>query len=261
MTELALTDRDIVGIRAPNVGRMNVTGPNSWIVARRPAWLIDPGPDLDEHVGALVLALERRGGLGGILLTHDHWDHAAAVPSIRSAYPDAPLAAARGDVDVHLLDGGRIGPLEAVATPGHAPDHLAYLTADVAFTGDAVMGEGSVFVAPYPGSMTSYIDGLRRLQARAPATICPGHGPIVRDAGARLESVIAHRLQRERRLLAALDAGLRTVEELLDEVWSGVPEPVRPAAAATLAAHLDKLAGERRLPPGVERPNVDRWPH
>ena len=87
-----------------------------------------------------------------------------------------------------------------------------------------------MFVAPYPGSMSSYIDGLRRLQARAPALICPGHGAIVRDAGARLESVIAHRLGRERQLLAALDAGLRTAEELLDSVWSGVPEPVRPAS-------------------------------
>ena len=254
MAELAIGKRDIIGIRAPNVGRFNVSGPNSWIVARNPAWLIDPGPDFNEHVAALLLELERRGGLGGIALTHDHWDHGAAVPSVRAAYPHAPVAAARGEVDVQLRDGGRVGPLEAVATPGHAPDHLTFLTSDVAFTGDAVMGEGSVFVAPYPGSMSSYIAGLRRLQARAPASICPGHGPIVTNAAARLDEVIAHRLERERRLLAALGAGLRTVDELLDDVWSGVPEPLRPAAAATLAAHLDKLADEGRLPPGCSAP-------
>jgi glyoxylase-like metal-dependent hydrolase (beta-lactamase superfamily II) len=260
MISLDLPERDIKGIRAPNLSPVNVSGSNSWIVGRDPAWLVDPGPELDEHVHALVIEIVRRGGLGGVALTHDHWDHSAALPGLRSAFPGVPLAAARGEVDVHLLDGGRFGPLRAVVTPGHAPDHLAFVAGDVALTGDAVLGEGSVFVAPYPGAMAGYIDGLLRLRALAPAFICPGHGPLVRDADAKLAGYIAHRLARERQLLAALDAGLRTVDELLDAVWAGTPEPLRLAATATLAAHLDKLADEGRLPAGVQRPPFNGWP-
>ncbi|MGO9751378.1 MAG: MBL fold metallo-hydrolase [Solirubrobacteraceae bacterium] len=256
MNKLELPERDIVGVRAPDLGRFNMTGPNSWVVGRDPAWLVDPGPAVDEHLRALVIELRSRGGLAGIALTHDHWDHSAALPALRDHFPAAPLAAARGDVDVQLQDGAAFGSLRAVATPGHAPDHLAFLAGDVAITGDAVLGEGSVFVAPYPGAMASYIEGLQRLRALSPAFICPGHGPLVRDADAKLGGYIAHRLERERRLLQALDAGKRTVDELLDDAWFGTPQALRPAAAATMAAHLDKLADEGRLPAGVQRPEV-----
>jgi hypothetical protein len=84
--------------------------------------------------------------------------------------------------------------------------------------------------------------------------IGPGHGPVVLDADGKLDEYIEHRLDRERRLVAALDAGLRTADELLDEVWDDAPAILRPAAAVTLAAHIDKLAEEGRLPDGVERP-------
>lgn len=256
VTGLALPERDIAGLRAANLSQVSASGPNSWIVGRNPAWIVDPGPAVDEHLDALSRELRQRGGLGGIALTHDHWDHSAAVPELRARFPDAPLAAARGEVDVLLHDGGRFGPLRAVATPGHAPDHLAFLAGDVAMTGDAVLGEGSVFVAPYPGAMASYIAGLQRLRDCAPVFLCPGHGPIVRDADAKLAAYIAHRLERERRLLEALAAGKRTVDALLDDVWAGTPDALRTAAAATMAAHLDKLADEGRLPAGVQRPQL-----
>jgi Beta-lactamase associated winged helix domain len=84
--------------------------------------------------------------------------------------------------------------------------------------------------------------------------ICPGHGPVVLDAPAKLDEYIAHRQDRENRLLEALDAGLRTADDLLDRVWSDAPAALRPAATVTLAAHLDKLDDENRLPVGVERP-------
>jgi glyoxylase-like metal-dependent hydrolase (beta-lactamase superfamily II) len=87
--------------------------------------------------------------------------------------------------------------------------------------------------------------------------LLPGHGPPVHDPAAKLDQYIAHRLDRERRLVAALDAGARTVDELLDQVWDDAPAALRPAAAVTLAAHLDKLADEGRLPTGVERPGTN----
>jgi glyoxylase-like metal-dependent hydrolase (beta-lactamase superfamily II) len=146
----------------------------------------------------------------------------------------------------------------AIATPGHAPDHLCFAFGDVCFTGDAVLGEGSVFLWPDPGALAAYLDALERLRAMDFSVLACGHGPVVEgpDVDAKLGGYIAHRLERERLLLAALDTGARSVEGLLDAVWADVPPVLRPAAALTLAAHLDKLEQECRLPDGVERPTV-----
>jgi glyoxylase-like metal-dependent hydrolase (beta-lactamase superfamily II) len=249
---------DVLGVRAANPGPLTLSGTNAWLAGRDPAWLVDPGPALAGHLEALGREIDRRGGLGGIALTHDHADHGEAVPAMRRRYPDARLAAARGSVDVRLSDGSSFGPLRAVATPGHAPDHLAYLFEGVAFTGDAVLGEGSVFISPYPGALAGYLDGLRRLRRCPIELIGPGHGPMVDQPAAKLDQYIRHRLERERRLVEALDRGRRSVQELLDDVWDDVSPELRSAAALTLAAHLDKLDQEGRLPPGVERPSPDR---
>jgi glyoxylase-like metal-dependent hydrolase (beta-lactamase superfamily II) len=279
-----LERHDVVAIRADNPGPFTLTGSNCWIVGRERAWVVDPGPALPAHVEAIALEVERRGGLAGIALTHDHPDHAEAVPALRARFGgDAvPVAGARGAVELPLSDGDRAGPLEALATPGHAPDHLTYLlgatgagatalpqTASggsgqddavaIAFTGDAVLGEGSVFVAPDSGALAGYLAGLKRLRARAPALICPGHGPLVEDPAGKIDEYVAHRHAREQALLAALAAGARTTDELLDAAWADAPALLRPAATVTLAAHLDKLADEGRLPDGVERPERPPW--
>jgi glyoxylase-like metal-dependent hydrolase (beta-lactamase superfamily II) len=256
VTRLELPEHDIVGIRAANPGPFTLTGTNSWIVGRGPAWLVDPGPALDEHLASLIAEIDHRGGLGGVALTHGHADHTEAVPAIRARYPDAPLAAAGAGADVRLSDGDVFGPLASAATPGHAPDHLAYVAGTAGLTGDAVLGEGSVFVSPYPGSLTAYLDALARLRARELTVLCPGHGPVVDEPQAKLDQYISHRLDRERRLLEALNAGKRSVDELLDEAWADAPPQLRPAATVTLAAHLDKLDDEGHLPEGVERPTL-----
>ncbi len=255
MTRIELSEDDVVGIRAANPSPFTLSGTNTWIVRRDPAWLVDPGPALPDHLDALETELRARGGLAGIALTHDHPDHAEAVPALRERFPDARLAAARGVVDVRLDEGDRFGPLLAMRTPGHAPDHLAYLVDGVALTGDAVLGEGSVFIYPDPGALAGYLGALKRLRKQAPTVIAPGHGPLVEDVERKLEGYIAHRLDRERRLVVALQRGRRSVDELLDDVWSDAPVALRPAAAVTLAAHLDKLEDEGRLPEGVERPS------
>ncbi len=257
MTRIELPGYDIMGVRADNPGPFTLTGTNSWIVGTDPAWLVDPGPALERHVQALIREIEGRGGLAGIALTHDHADHAQATSAIRSHFPGALLVAARGDVDVRPEEGSKVGPFEAVRTPGHAPDHFAFVTGVVALTGDAVLGQGSVFISPDPGALSAYLVGLGRLRARELELLCPGHGPPVSDAAGKLDQYVAHRLERERRLVAALHAGKRGVNELLDAAWDDAPAELRPAAAVTLAAHLDKLEQEGRLPAGVERPP---WP-
>lgn len=254
VARIELPAHDVVGIRAANPGPFTLTGTNSWVIGRDPAWIVDPGPALAAHLDALAAELEARGGLAGIALTHDHPDHAQAVPRLRERFPGAVLAAGRGRADLVLRDGLLAGPLEAVFTPGHAPDHFSFRLGSSVFSGDAVLGQGSVFIAPDPGALAGYLEGLARLRRHAPELILPGHGPPVRRAMEKLDEYVAHRLERERRLVSALGAGARTIAQLLDAAWDDVAEPLRPAATVTLAAHLDKLESEGRLPAGVERP-------
>ena len=160
----------------------------------------------------------------------------------------APLAATRADAQIMLADGAVVGPLTALSTPGHTPDHLAFLAGRVCFTGDAVLGEGSVFVAAYPGALAGYLATLRRLRDEDVELLAPGHGALITDPRAKLEEYLAHRLERERRVLEALADGLRDRDDLLDRLWPRLVPALRPAAASTLEAHLAKLADEGRLP-------------
>jgi glyoxylase-like metal-dependent hydrolase (beta-lactamase superfamily II) len=253
-----LMSHDVLCVRAPNPGPLTLSGTNTWVVGRRPAWVVDPGPLLEAHLDSLSAAIDERGGLGGVALTHDHHDHCEAARSLLDRYP-APLAAGRGAVDVLLGENMRFGPFQAVVTPGHAADHFAFVAAGACFTGDAVLGVGSVFISPYPGAMSGYLQALTRLRLRDDfSVLCPGHGPPVRDARRKLAEYVAHRIDRENRLIAALGEGRRTTAELLDAVWSDAPELLRPLATVTLAAHLDKLEEEQILPAGVERPKFER---
>ena len=247
---------DIARLRADNPGPFTLTGTNTWIVGRHPTYVIDPGPLLPDHLDAIVAETDPRGGIAGIALTHQHADHTEAVAELRARTFSPAVASASPDADIVLSDGDAFGPLTAVATPGHAPDHLAFVSGEACFTGDAVLGEGSVFIA---GALAGYLESLRRLRALRLAVLCPGHGPPVWDPAAKLDEYVAHRLDRERRLVAALDEGVRGERALLDTVWDDAPPEVRPAAAVTLAAHLGKLEEEGRLPDGVERPDVPAW--
>jgi glyoxylase-like metal-dependent hydrolase (beta-lactamase superfamily II) len=256
-----LRDYDILRLRASNPGPLTLTGTNTWVIGRRPAYVVDPGPLLDSHLRRLMAAIESRGGLGGVVLTHDHADHSEAVETLLEVHP-APLAAGRGDVDVKLAEDMRFGPFQAVYTPGHAEDHFTLVGDGACFTGDAVLGDGSVLITPHPGAMSGYLLALTRLRLREDFNVlCPGHGEVVWDARAKLDEYIAHRIDRENRLLVALNEGLRTVPDLLAAVWPEVPPELRKAATATLAAHLDKLEDDEVLPRGVQRPGfeTDKW--
>jgi glyoxylase-like metal-dependent hydrolase (beta-lactamase superfamily II) len=223
---------EIVRILAPNPGPMTLSGTNSYVVGADPVYVIDPGPEDEGHVAALRAEADRRGGLGGILLTHSHADHAAAAPML-----GAPIVEA--------------GPFRVVPTPGHAEDHVCFVLGDVCFTGDLILGEGSTFVPPDGGSLAAYLDSLQRVAELDVALFCPGHGPYVTDPAGRVREYIDHRLDRERKLLAALERGERSRARLLDAAWDDVPDEMRPAAAVVMQAHLQKLDAEGRLPEGL----------
>jgi glyoxylase-like metal-dependent hydrolase (beta-lactamase superfamily II) len=250
-----LAEHDVELVRAANPSPLTLSGTNTWLVGRDPCWVVDPGPDLAEHVAAVLEAAAPRGGIGGIAVTHDHADHVGAVPGlVAGAGGEVVVHAARLAGTVATADGDGVGPLlRAIAVPGHAPDLLCFaLGRAVCFTGDAVLGEGSVFIAPDPGALAGYLTGLERLREHGFALLAPGHGPVVLDADAKLVGYLEHRLDRERRLVAALDGGARTLDALLDAAWDDVPDALRLPATVTLVAHLDKLAEEGRLPEGVE---------
>ena len=255
-----LAANDIQQITADNPSPYTLQGTNTWLVGRDPCWVIDPGPDLSSHRERILFDAQERGRIGGIAVTHDHLDHTEGIAALKAAAGgDIPVGASRHAADVRLRDGDTFGPLTVVVTPGHAPDHLAFVAGTACFTGDAVLGEGSVFVAPDPGSLRGYLAALERLRGMGLEILCPGHGPLVLDANGKLDEYLAHRRDRERRLEHALAAGLRTTDQLLDRVWSDAPSALRGAATVTLAAHLDKLDEEGRLPDGVERPQLSGY--
>ena len=219
----------VIRVRADNPSALTLDGTNSYVVGR---FVVDPGPALAAHVDALRRALN--DGIEGVVLTHSHADHSEAAELF-----DAPVTLPR--------DGEVVGPFTAVATPGHSADSVCLLMGRVCFTGDTVLGSGSVFIAPGEGSLSAYLDSLRRLRSLELEVLCPGHGPYVWDPAAKLDEYISHRLDRERRLVEALESGRRTEDELLDFAWPEVPAELRGAAALTLRAHMEKLREEGRL--------------
>ena len=207
-------------MRADNPSALTLDGTNSYVVGR---FVVDPGPDIPAHVEAVREAAG--DGIEGVVLTHSHADHSEAAELF-----DAPVTLPR--------DGESVGPFQAIATPGHSADSVCLLMGRVCFTGDTVLGTGSVFIAPGEGSLSAYLDSLRRLRSHDLEVLCPGHGPYVWDPAAKLDEYIEHRLDRERRLVEALEAGMRSEDELLDAAWSEVPAELRGAAALTLRVDM-----------------------
>jgi glyoxylase-like metal-dependent hydrolase (beta-lactamase superfamily II) len=223
----------IVRVRAPNPSALTLDGTNTYVVD---GWIVDPGPDHEGHLEAVRSAAGDR--IEGVVLTHSHADHAEGAARL-----GAPVTVpAEGQV---------VGPFLALATPGHSADSVCLVAGRACFTGDTVLGSGSVFIAPGEGSLSAYLRSLRRLRDLDVDVLCPGHGPYVWEPAAKLDEYISHRLERERRLLEALDAGLRDREELLDFAWADAPAELREFAALSLASHLEKLAEEGRLPDGA----------
>ena len=259
-------------IVAPNPGPMTLEGTNTYVVGADPAYVIDPGPAIEEHVEAVRTAGEERGGIAGVLLTHSHADHSAGVRLL-----GAPLlhgTVSEGDETTppkgavldrpHGVGSGqdssrRIGPFTLLPSPGHAADHVCFTRESangpgpVVFCGDLILGHGSSIVPPRSmgGSLADYMDSPERLAGLDPALLCPGHGPWITDPRTKIAEYVAHREEREAKLVAALDAGERDPGRLLDAAWDDVPEPMRPAAAVAMQAHLEKLEDEGRLPEGI----------
>ncbi len=248
----------VTRVTAENPSIMTGPGTNTYLVGHADLVAIDPGPDDEQH--ARFVAEAAGGRLRAIVVTHTHPDHSPCATELarltgarlighgpRDGYePDETVA--DGDVIAH----GDI-PLLALYTPGHASNHLAYLsTTDdevVLFSGDHVMSGSTVVIAPPDGDMAAYLASLKRvLELQPPATvIAPGHGSMLKDPSRVIEDYIAHRMDREQSVLASLDArGQAHIEEIVADVYVDVPEVLHPVARFSVWAHLRKLRDEGR---------------
>lgn len=255
-------------LRAANPSPMTLDGTRTFLVGRERPVVIDPGPADDHHLWAILHALE---GVqpAAILLTHAHPDHAALARELARA-TGAPLLMARGalapDVEPAAVarwigEGEEIatdaGPVIALATPGHSPEHLAFLwrgtdapAGGALFVGDLLMGEGdTTLVAPPEGDLAAYLRSLERLRELAPGILYPAHGPPLTDPPAALARYVAHRRERSAQVYRALQSlGAARPAELVDAVYGAELHPqLRAAAEGSIRAVLTLLEGEGRV--------------
>ena len=253
---------------ANNPGPFTFTGTGTYIVGNGTVAVVDPGPDDGAHLKALLAAVEGET-VSHVLVTHTHRDHAplarpfadavgalvlAARPPARETHASGGLDEAEDQdfrPDVILKDGDRIaGPdwtLETLATPGHASNHLAFalIEENALLSGDHVMGWATSGVAPPDGDMGAYMDSLERVTARGFKTLWPTHGAPVTDVAPFLTAYRTHRLEREAQILARLEAGDRTIGEMVPALYAAVDQRLWPAASLSVLAHLIDLVRRR----------------
>ena len=251
-------------VTAENPGPFTYLGTGTYIVGHGEVAVIDPGPDLESHLDALLKAVDGET-VTAILTTHTHSDHSPLSHALaervgeRSGRPPIygrkdPMVGsseAASDTafrpDIEIADGQRVsGPgwtLEAVATPGHASNHVCYalIEENLLFSGDHVMGWSTTVVSPPDGDMTDYYASLAKVEARGFALLVPTHGPPVTEVAPFLAAYRDHRLDRERQILAELAHGPRRIVEMVPAMYAAVDPRLHPAAARSVLAHLIHL--------------------
>lgn len=247
-------------VLAPNPSPMTLTGTNTYLVGRAEVAVIDPGPDLPEHVEAIIDNLRRLGKPAIALVTHHHDDHLPAARRLRerlgmpiAGHPDLP------GVDHPLSHLTRMefsdATLTALYTPGHTWDHVCFLMEQerCVFTGDLVAGAGSLVVGPGRGELAASLRSLQLLADLKPTILYPGHGPVVPDGPGKLAEYIGHRAERERQVLDALGHGVTDIPAMVDRIYPDLAPALRGHAGRNLQAHLFKLEDEGRAQVDGER--------
>ncbi len=247
---------DVRRITAPNPGVMTGPGTNSYILGDNDLALIDPGPESDAHLERLLKAVGKK--LRWILCTHTHRDHSPLARALQRATgaqvlgygrvpddgrQDEDFKPDRALKDGDIIDCG-VYTLRAVHSPGHASNHLCYLLEGrgVLFTGDHVMQGSTVVISPPDGDMQAYLDSLEKLLTLPIGAFAPGHGHVIETPQDEVRRLIAHRLRREEKILAALArVGPVSLEELVRSAYDDVPERIHNVALRSLHAALIRL--------------------
>ena len=255
---------------APNASPFTFHGTCTYIVGEAKVAIVDPGPDDDAHLAALLAAVDGQQ-VEAILITHTHRDHSPGAMKLKAATGARVIGAApltpRGDgsagldsdhdrdyaPDAILADGERWRgagyTIEAIATPGHCSNHLCFalLEEGALFSGDHVMGWSTSVVAPPDGSMRAYMDSLDKLRGRAETVYWPGHGGPVVEPQRYLRALIHHRRQREASILNALANGPQTIPALVARIYVGLNPSLTRAAGLSTLAHLEDLSARGRV--------------
>jgi glyoxylase-like metal-dependent hydrolase (beta-lactamase superfamily II) len=244
-----------------NPGLMTGPGTNTYLVGARRPLLLDTGAGVPEYMPLLTAFLRTEGeaAVSRVILTHRHVDHIGGVPDVRRAFPRVPVAKlVKNDTTLPvamepLADGAVIrgdgATLHAVYTPGHASDHLCYYLEEerALFTGDLILGGSTTVIPPDDGDLGDYLASLRRVLDLNVERIYPAHGPVLEPARPVIEGYIAHRLERDAQILAAVAAGAETVAEIVARVYREVAPTLHPVARLSVLSHLQKLEREGRV--------------
>ena len=253
---------------APNGGPFTFTGTCTYLVGQGDVAVIDPGPELDAHLGALITAIGT-ARVSAIVVTHTHKDHSPLSRRLK-ALTGAPLigcgphqaARALGEGETNMLDAsadhdhmpdrlmqdgeefeGEGFTLQAVATPGHTMNHLAFALREenALFSGDHVMAWSTSIVAPPDGSMGAYMASLERLMARDETIYWPGHGGPVKEPGRFVRGLLSHRRMREATIAERVQAGDRHIVSIVEKLYAGLDPKLKGAAALSVFAHLEDM--------------------
>lgn len=244
-------------VLAPNPSVLTGPGTNTYLVGGETTLVcIDPGPDDDSHLAAILEVAAARGAhITAIVLTHSHPDHrplaarlaASTGATVHCFDPSAGSDGAQAIRDGDVVRADAVS-LIAVHTPGHTRDHLCFHDAAsrTLYTGDHILSGTTTVIHPGEGDMSDYMDSLRRVRDVSPATIYPGHGERVDDAESLIDEYIDHRVEREAQVLDAArsHASSFAPRDLVPNLYVGYPVDVYPLAAWTVEAHLDKLVLE-----------------
>ncbi|MES3109309.1 MBL fold metallo-hydrolase [Sphingomonas aurantiaca] len=253
----------VVRVLAPNPSPFTHTGTQTHIVGRTDVAVIDPGPDDPAHIAALLRAIDGRP-VTAIVVTHHHGDHSPATrplqaltgaPIVGAAPFDLDDAGARADAsfdsayapDRVMVEGdGIVGngwTLEAIATPGHTSNHLAFALPETGalFSGDHVMGWSTTIVSPPDGNMTAYMASLEKLMGRDDRVYYPGHGEAIDKPQRLVRSMLGHRKQREGQILRLLREAARSIPAMVERMYAGLDPRLVPAAERSVLAHLYDL--------------------
>jgi len=264
----------IVRILAHNPSPFTYTGTQTYLLGEREVVVIDPGPELDDHVEALLIAIAERP-LKAILCTHTHRDHSPAARLLkdRTGAPivgcaplaletAGPRADASFDLDYEpdrvLEDGATLEvdgeALIAVATPGHTSNHLCFAYRGALFTGDHVMKWSTTVIFPPDGDMAAYMESLEKLRRREDRIYYPAHGPAVENPQQYVRQLVGHRMQRERQILSLVRERPRRIAEIVVDAYPGLDPRLVVAAGGSVLAHLLDLRQR-----GLVKQQQDSW--
>ncbi|RMB55911.1 glyoxylase-like metal-dependent hydrolase (beta-lactamase superfamily II) [Sphingomonas sp. PP-CE-3A-406] len=253
----------VVRVLAPNPSPYTYTGTQTHIVGTTDLAVIDPGPDDPAHIAALIRAIDGRP-VTAIVVTHHHRDHSPATrplqaitgaPIVGAAPFDIDTAHARGDAsfdaayapDRVMADGDTITgegwTLEAIATPGHTSNHLAFALPETnaLFSGDHVMGWSTTIVSPPDGDMAAYMASLEKLMRRDDRVYYPGHGEAIDKPQRLVRGMLGHRKQREGQILRLVRSEPQPIGRMVAQMYVGLDARLTPAAERSVLAHLYDL--------------------